>query len=66
MRSIIATTRKVIRQGNSLATTLPVSFTRAHRIKVGDDLSIVTEHILKVILMPEGREDEDIDTKRIK
>jgi hypothetical protein len=35
MRSIIATTRKVIRQGNSLATTLPVSFIRAHCIKVG-------------------------------
>jgi len=34
MRSIIATTRKVIRQDNSLATTLPVSFTRAHCIKV--------------------------------
>jgi hypothetical protein len=35
MRSIIATTRKVIRQGNSLATTLTVSFTRAYGIKAG-------------------------------
>ena len=62
--TIIDTTRKVIKQGNSLAITLPVSFTRAHGIKAGDDLAIVANHILRVIPMPEDREDEDIDTRR--
>lgn len=62
--AIIATTRKVLKQGNSLAITLPVSFTRAHGIRVGDDLPIVADHILKVIPMPEGREDEDLGTRR--
>jgi antitoxin component of MazEF toxin-antitoxin module len=64
MGSIITTTRKVLRLGNSLAITLPVSFTRAHGIKEGDDLPIVADHILKIIPMLEGREeDEYVDTR---
>ena len=46
-----------------MAITLPVSFTRAHGIKEGDDLPIVADHILKVIPMPEGREDEYLNTR---
>jgi antitoxin component of MazEF toxin-antitoxin module len=55
---IIATTRKVWRQGGSLASTLPASFTEAQGIREGDDLPILADYILKVVPMPEGREQE--------
>jgi len=59
--TIIATTRKVIKQGNSLAITLPVSFTRAHGIKAGDVLPIIANHILRVIPIPEESKDDNAD-----
>ena len=48
-----AGTRKVIRVGGSLVITLPSEFVKAHNIKVGDDLPVASDHIMKVIPMPE-------------
>lgn len=50
---VTAGTRKVISLGGSLAITLPQEFVEAHHIKVGDDLPVAADHILKVIPMAE-------------
>lgn len=52
-RTPITETRRVFKIGDSLAITLPKKFTKAHDIEDGDDLSIVADHILKVIPMAE-------------
>ena len=60
---IIAGTRRVVRLGGSLVITLPAEFCYLHGIKEGDDLPFAANHIMKVIPMPEGKEDmegEDI------
>ena len=54
---IIAGTRRVVRLGGSLVITLPAEFCHLHGIKEGDDLPFAADHIMKVIPMPEGRED---------
>lgn len=63
-QKVICQTRRVWRQGGSLAITLPAAFVQAHGIKAGDDVPIVADHILKLIPMPEGREDEERETDR--
>ena len=55
---VTAQTRKVWRQGGSLAITLPASFTKAHGIEEGDDLAVIADHIIKIVPMPEGRDEE--------
>ena len=60
---VIAGTRRVVRLGGSLVITLPAEFCHLHGIKEGDDLPFAANHIMKVIPMPEGKEDmegEDI------
>ncbi len=54
---IIAGTRRVVRLGGSLVITLPAEFCHLHGIKEGDDLPFAANHIMKVIPMPEGKED---------
>ena len=54
---IIAGTRRVVRMGGSLVISLPAEFCRLHRIKEGDDLPFAADHIMKIIPMPEGKED---------
>jgi len=54
---VIAETRRVWRQGGSLAITLPADFVHVHGICDGDDLAIVANHILKVIPMAGGKEE---------
>jgi len=58
---IIAGTRRVVRLGGSLVITLPAEFCHLHGIKEGDDLPFAADHIMKVIPMPEGREDVDVE-----
>ncbi len=41
--------------------TLPAEFCHLHGIKEGDDLPFAADHIMKVIPMPEGREDVDVE-----
>jgi antitoxin component of MazEF toxin-antitoxin module len=60
-KSIIVTTRRVWRQGGSLAITLPASFTAVNNIREGDDLPIVADHILKIIPMPEGKKEANVE-----
>ncbi|MBA7574804.1 hypothetical protein ES708_16619 [subsurface metagenome] len=54
---VIAGTRKVVRLGGSLVFSLPAEFCHLHNIKEGDDLPFAANHIMKVIPMPEGKED---------
>ena len=54
---VIAGTRKVLRLGGSLVFSLPAEFCHLHHIKEGDDLPFAADHIMKVIPMPEGKED---------
>lgn len=65
---IIAGTRRVVRLGGSLVITLPAEFCHLHGIKEGDDLPFAANHIMKVIPMPEGKEDmeeeEEVGGKR--
>ena len=43
--------------GGSSVISLPAEFCHLHCIKEGYDLPFVTDHIMKVIPMPEGKED---------
>jgi len=43
--------------GGSLVISLPAEFCHLHHIKEGDDLPFAANHIMKVIPMPEGKED---------
>jgi hypothetical protein len=43
--------------GGSLVISLPAEFCHLHHIKAGDDLPFAADHIMKVIPMPEGKED---------
>jgi len=54
---VIAGTRRVVRMGGSLVISLPAEFYHLHHIKEGDDLPFAADHIMKVIPMPEGKED---------
>lgn len=54
---VIAGTRRVVRMGGSLVISLPAEFCHLHHIKAGDDLPFAANHIMKVIPMPEGKED---------
>jgi len=54
---VIAGTRRVVRMGGSLVISLPAEFCHLHHIKEGDDLPFAADHIMKVIPMPEGKED---------
>jgi len=54
---VIAGTRRVVRMGGSLVISLPAEFCRLHHIRGGDDLPFAADHIMKVIPMPEGKED---------
>ena len=54
---VIAGTRRVVRMGGSLVISLPAEFCHLHHIKEGDDLPFAANHIMKVIPMPEGKED---------
>ena len=62
---IIAGTRRVVRLGGSLVITLPAEFCHLHGIKEGDDLPFAADHIMKVIPMPEGREDADVEQGKL-
>lgn len=57
---IIAGTRRVVRMGGSLVISLPAEFCHLHGIKEGDDLPFAANHIMKLIPMPEGREDASV------
>ncbi|MCL0059594.1 hypothetical protein M1O57_05065 [Dehalococcoidia bacterium] len=50
--------RRVWRQGGSLVVSLPVEFTRAHDIQEGDAVPVISNHILKIVPMPEAPDEE--------
>ncbi len=54
---VIAGTRRVVRMGGSLVISLPAEFCYLHHIKEVDDFPFAADHIIKVIPMPEGKED---------
>ena len=58
---VIAGTRRVVRMGGSLVISLPAEFCHLHCIKEGDDLPSAADHIMKVVPMPEGREDTGVE-----
>jgi len=58
---VIAGTRRVVRMGGSLVISLPAEFCHLHGIKEGDDLPFAADHIMKLIPMPEGREDAGVE-----
>lgn len=51
--------RHVWRQGGSLVISLPTEFTRAHNIQEGDAVPVISNHILKIVPMPESPNGED-------
>lgn len=57
-QQLIVEKRKVHRMGGSLMIVLPPGFTRAHNIQEGDELPVLADHILKIVPMPEEREEE--------
>lgn len=59
---VIAGTRKVVRLGGSLVVSLPAEFCHLHLIKEGDDLPFAANHIMKLIPMAEGQEEEEVDS----
>ncbi len=61
---VIAGTRRVVRMGGSLVISLPAEFCHLHGIKEGDDLPFAADHIMKVIPMPEGREDMESEERQ--
>ena len=61
---VIAGTRRVVRMGGSLVISLPAEFCHLHGIKEGDDLPFAADHIMKVIPMPEGREDIESEERQ--
>ena len=61
---VIAGTSRVVRMGGPLVISLPAEFCHLHGIKEGDDLPFAADHIMKVIPMPEGREDIESEERQ--